>query len=155
MTINADCHQLLGQSVKMGGTSISDPTKIANHLFEALKEVTTLLAEHLAANAEFSVEAHRAQVRQALAAMCHDQMAEEDTFTKQCSSCNCSLRNYLDAAKESSAWLTAMPCKLNSMQLSPQEFLDAFQLHYGKRPFNPEDTCDGCCTPCHARKVAL
>lgn len=64
----------------MGCIGIHDLAKVADHLFKASKEATTILTKNLAANADFSVKAHCAQVRQALAAMHRDRMAEEEAF---------------------------------------------------------------------------
>ncbi|KAL7447678.1 hypothetical protein ACHAXS_000063, partial [Conticribra weissflogii] len=131
MSIDDDFRRLFGHSVKMGGIGIWDPTKAADRLFEASKEATSHLGENLAANTEFAVETHRAQVQQALARLRKDRMETEESFLSKLLSCNRGLRNHLDAAKESGAWLTAMPCRLNGTQLSPQEFQDALRLRYG------------------------
>ncbi|KAL7461468.1 hypothetical protein ACHAXS_001898, partial [Conticribra weissflogii] len=147
MSIDDDFRRLLGHSVKMGGIGIRDPTKTADRLFEASKEATAHLAANLAVNAEFAVETHRAHVRQASARMRKERTEAEESFLSELSSRDRGLRNHLDAAKESGAWLTALPRRLNGTQLSPQEFQDALRLRYGKRPLGLEDTCDGCCQP--------
>ena len=147
MAIDDDFRRLLGHSVKMGGIGIRDPTKVADRLFAASMEATASLAENLAANAVFSIEAHRAQVRQASATMRRDRATAEEAFLAELSARDRGIRNHIDAAKESGAWLTALPRRLNGTQLSPQEFQDALRLRYGKRPLNLEDTCDGCCQP--------
>ncbi|KAL7461532.1 hypothetical protein ACHAXS_001951 [Conticribra weissflogii] len=119
MAIDNDFCQLLGHSVKMGGIGICNPTKVADRLFAASKDATAILVSNLAANMDFSIKAHHAQVRQALAAMCQDCAIKEEALLDELSSCNCGLRSHLDAAKESGAWLTAMPLCLNRAQLSP------------------------------------
>ncbi|KAL7458901.1 hypothetical protein ACHAXS_000437 [Conticribra weissflogii] len=147
MVINNNFHRLLGQSVKMGGIGIRDPTKVANRLFHVSKDATAILIKNLAANADFSIEAYQAQVKQALSMMHRDHATEEEAFLDNLSSRDRSLRNHLDATKESGAWLTALPRCLNGTQLSPQEFQDALRLCYGKLPLDLEDTCDSCCQP--------
>ncbi|KAL7452949.1 hypothetical protein ACHAXS_000289, partial [Conticribra weissflogii] len=145
MVIDNDFCCLLGHSVKMGGVSIRDPTQAADRLFEASKKATSLLAKNVVANADFTVKMHRAQVRQVLARLHKDRMEAEESFLTELSSRDHGLHNHLEAAKESGAWLTALPCHLNGMHLSPQEFQDMTHLKYGKQPLGLENTCNRCC----------
>ncbi len=78
MTIDNNFRHLLGRSVKMGNIGICDPTKVADNLFAASKDATAILVKNLAANAEFSIEVHCAQGRQASSTMCRDRMAVEE-----------------------------------------------------------------------------
>ena len=47
-------------------------------------------------------------------------------------------------SKETGAWLTAMPNRLNGTELSPEAFRDSLRLRYGLRPVNLPQWCDGC-----------
>lgn len=80
ITIDDNFCCLLSHGIKMGSIGICNPTKVADHLFAASKEATAILAKNLAANADFLVKAHCAQVQQALAAMHCDQKVEEEAF---------------------------------------------------------------------------
>jgi hypothetical protein len=47
-------------------------------------------------------------------------------------------------AKETGAWLTAMPDRLNGTELSAAEFRDSLRLRFGLVLLGLPDHCDGC-----------
>jgi hypothetical protein len=47
-------------------------------------------------------------------------------------------------AKETGTWLTTMPNRLNTTELSADEFRDSLRLRLGLDPLGPPDRCDGC-----------
>lgn len=69
LRVDDNFRRLLSHSIKRGGLGIRNPTAVANRLFQASKEATTILAANLMHHNAFSVEAHCAQVQQAVAAM--------------------------------------------------------------------------------------
>ncbi|KAL7460483.1 hypothetical protein ACHAXS_000976 [Conticribra weissflogii] len=103
MAIDDDFCHLLGHSVKMGGINIRHKTKNADCLFAASNDATAILVKNFTTNADFSIKAHCAQVRQALATMHQDCMTKEEAFLEELSSLNCGLRNHIDTAKKSGA----------------------------------------------------
>ena len=53
-------------------------------------------------------------------------------------------RNRLHRATRDGAWLSAVPHRLNGMELSQEEFQDNIRLIYGLIPQDIPATCDGC-----------
>ena len=47
-------------------------------------------------------------------------------------------------AKRNGAWISAVPHRLNGIELSREEFWDNFRLRYGLMPQDIPATCDGC-----------
>ena len=53
-------------------------------------------------------------------------------------------RNRLHIATRNGAWLSAVHNRLNSTELSREEFQDNLRLRYGLMPQDTSANCDGC-----------
>ena len=53
-------------------------------------------------------------------------------------------KNRLHTATSNGAWLSAVPHRLNGMELSWEEFRDNLRLRYWLMPQDIPATCDGC-----------
>ena len=53
-------------------------------------------------------------------------------------------RNHLHRATRNGVWLSAVPHRLNGMDLSREEFRDNILLRYGLMPHDIPTTCNGC-----------
>ncbi len=126
ITINYDLCCLLGHSVKMGSIGIHDPTQVADHLFATSQFTTSFLVDILVAGANFLVETHSNKILSTSAQLWKDHTSKKEEFVEELALLNWDLCHHLNAAKESGTWLTTLWAQLNGMQLSPQEFQDAF-----------------------------
>lgn len=56
----------------------------------------------------------------------------------------CDNRMTILRGKDTGQWLLILPSKVNSMELSTQEFRDSLLLHYARSPGDLPSHCDGC-----------
>ena len=117
--INAEFRQILGHSVKHGGIGIPDPRSSAESAYNTSKVDSRELVDSLLGGSALKYVGYRACVCKASLtarrATIHVKLGE---LTRQKELTGGQERNRLHRAKRNGAWLSAVPHRLNSTELS-------------------------------------
>ena len=133
--INADLRKILGHSVNDGGLRIPDPWLSAESAYNTSKAASGELVDSLLGDSTLNYIGHRACVRKAIQSTRQTKMSVElaEVFRSQ-EQAGGQERNYLHMETRNEAWLSAVPHRLNGMELSQEVFQDNLCLRYGLMP---------------------
>jgi len=136
---------LYGLSVKSAGLGIPNPVHTAASSLSASETCTVALSHSLRDNVDLDVKVYRAHVSAARKQATKDRTASAKmTLEAVLNGASCLESRRIERTKETGAWLTAMPDRLNGTELSALEFRDSLRLRCGLKPANLPAKCDGC-----------
>jgi hypothetical protein len=137
----AECQrELTTVSVRPAGMGLPNPVQSAPACFAASQACTSLLVT-TGLNANIHTrhagrERRRARLNRAA--------ADERKSRRISAASDPATQKRMLWAKETGAWLTTMPDRLNGTELSADEFQDSLRLRFGLVPLGLPDRCDGC-----------
>ena len=136
---------LLGHKVKQAGMGIPNPTAFAAKAYQTSRGACENLIAALKQRLDIDVAEHKRQVARARKKGREDrEEAEQLEVTRILEGAPRAEANRVKRAKESGAWLTAVPSHKNGTTLSKEEFSDNLRYRNGFEPLNIPQFCDGC-----------
>ena len=136
---------LYGIPVRKAGLGLPNPATSAQECYMTSADTSQYLSDSLRQGGEFSVDTYCEQARHMRKAAKARRDEEYDQIHDQFyDSVRDPDKRCIGRAKETGAWLTAMPSHLHGTELSAEEFRDALLLRYGFEPRGLAWKCDGC-----------
>ena len=131
--------------MKCRGLGIPYPQLYEERTYNTSKAASDVLVVSLLGGIDLNYVAHKGYVRRAS----HNRwkqrdIAEKAMFLIRKDIADGAGLNRLQQAMDNWAYLTAIPHRLNGMELSWEEFQDNLLLRYGIVPLNLPTDCDGC-----------
>ena len=143
--INSNFRKILGHSVKHGGLVIPDPQLSAESAYNTSKVASGELVDSRLGCYALNYVGHRVCVRRAsLAARRENMHVDLGELYRQKELAGGQERNRLYRATRNGAWLSTLPQRLNSTELSWEELCDNLRLRYRLMPQDIHATCNGC-----------
>jgi hypothetical protein len=143
--VDADLRELVGHSVRNGGLGLPDPTLTAARNHETSVSCCVELTDSLLEGIELDCAEHYKCCRASSeSARLRKEAEQQKALMARMAAANPLLRGWLDRSQLAGAWITAVPNRLNGMELSEEQFHDNLRLRYGLLPLGLPDRCDGC-----------
>ena len=143
--IDADFRKILGRGVKHGDLGIPDPQLSAECSYNTSKAASREIVDSLLGGSVLNYVGHGACVRKASQlARLSKRIAEMSELFERQKQAGRQEKNRLHRATRNGAWLSSVPHRLNSTELSREKFRDNLCLRYGLMPQDIPATCNGC-----------
>ena len=141
----ASLRRLLALPVRQAGLGIPDPRDRAAPNYDASCAMTAPLITSLTDRSPLSALEYAvdASIQRDASRAARAREAEATSKELQAAASQLQARR-MDRARETGAWLTAMPDTLNGTVLAAEEFRDSLRLRYGLTPTSLPGRCDGC-----------
>ena len=142
----AECQrELTTISVRQAGLGLPNPVQSAPACFAASEACTSLLVTSLRGRTGLNANIHtRHAGRERRRARLNRAAADERKSRRISAASDPATQKRMLRAKETGAWLTTMPDRLNGTELSADEFRDSLRLRFGLVPLGLPERCDGC-----------
>ena len=143
--INTDFWKIIGHSIKHGGLGLPDPRLSKESVYNNSKAASGELVDSPLGYSTLNYVGHRACVGKARLMARQDKMhVELGELARHKELVGGQERNRLHRVMRNLAWLSAIPHRLNGMELSLGEFRDNLCLRYRLMTQDIPTTCDGC-----------
>jgi hypothetical protein len=141
----ASMRPLLALSVRQAGLGVARPQATAESSHRASVRSTSQLAASLRSGAPLDASAYAADASQNRRECRKDRVEEEVSELEGISSrMRPAAARRTQRSRETGAWITATPDRLNGTDLSAEEFRDSLRLRFGLLPSFLPHRCDGC-----------
>ena len=143
--IDADYRKILGHSVKHGGLGIPDPWLSVECAYNTSKAASRELVDSLIGGSILNYVGHRACIHKASQSeRLSKRIVELLELYDRKEQAGRQEKNRLHRETRNGAWLSVVPHRLNSTELSWEAFQDNLRLRYGLMTQDIPVTCDGC-----------
>jgi hypothetical protein len=143
--IGPSFRDLLALPARKAGLGVPDPQLTAASCHSASKACTAELTRTLRAGTELDVNVHAEQASRARRRILKAKNTAEDaTLDRLFTAARPNAVRRMKRARETGAWLTALPNAMNGTELSEVEFRDNLRLRFGLQPLALPTRCDGC-----------
>jgi hypothetical protein len=141
-----DLRAQLALSVKKAGLGVPIPRETACSNHEASKGITKVLTKSLVEGSDLNTVAYSERASSVRRECRKARLKDEDRKLGLIidSSSSKQVARRMERAKETGAWLTATPDRLNGTELSAEEFRDSLRLRFGLSPLSLPQRCEGC-----------
>jgi hypothetical protein len=133
--ISAEMWQLMANGVKQAGLGIWNLVEMVDILFVASKDACQVLTDSLVQGTVLNLAEHKASVRKAreqgIVNVRALEKGQREEFCLQC-------------AASAGIWRTCFPSRLQSTELSAEEFIENIRLCFNLQPLSMDFKCDGC-----------